>query len=87
MFFAPLLLDDREDVVLAQDDVLFAVELHFGARVLADEDLVARLDLERADLAVLVDLAVADGDDLGLERLLLGGVGDEEAAGGLLLLG
>ena len=59
-----LLLDDREDVVLAQDDVLFAVELDLGARVLADEDLVAVLDVERAELAVLEDLAVADGDDL-----------------------
>src|ERR1700729_2900014 len=39
-----LLLDDREDVVFAEDDVVFAVELHFGARVLADEDLVAGLD-------------------------------------------
>src|SRR5690242_9212037 len=29
-----LLLDDAEDVVLAQDDVLFAVDLHFRARVL-----------------------------------------------------
>src|SRR5256885_3682230 len=30
-----LLLDDREDVILAQNDVLLTVELHFGARVFA----------------------------------------------------
>ena len=45
-------LDDRENVVLAQDDVLLPVDLDFGARVLADEDLVAVLDFERRELAV-----------------------------------
>ena len=47
---------------------------------------VAGLDLERAKLAVVLDLAVADGDDLALDRLLLGGVGDDDAALGLLFL-
>src|SRR5262249_44021723 len=37
-------------------------------------------------LAFLVPLAGADGDHLRLDRLLLGGVGDEEAPGGLGLL-
>ena len=37
-------------------------------------------------LAVVVELAVADGDDFGLLRLLLGGVGDDDAAPDLLLL-
>src|SRR6476620_1500192 len=46
-----------------------------------------RAILERADRAVLEDLAVAHGDHLGLDRLLLGGVGDVQAAGGALLLG
>ena len=64
--------------------MLFAVDLHLGAAVLAEEDAVADLDVERADLAVLEDLAVADGDDLALDRLLLGGVGDDDAALGLL---
>ena len=74
----------REDVVLAEDDVLDAVDLDLGAGVLAEQDAVARLHVERADLAVLEDLAVADGDDLALDRLLLGGVGDDDAALGLL---
>src|SRR5262249_31627660 len=82
-----LLLENREDIFLAQNEVLLAVDLDLGARVLADEDLVALLDLERLHLAVVEDLAVTDGDDLGLERLLLGGVGDEEPASSLLLLG
>src|SRR4051812_31912237 len=76
-----LLLDYREDVILAQNDVFLTVELHFGARVLADEDLVALLHFERAQLAVVEHLAVADGNDFGLERLLFRGVGNEEAAG------
>jgi hypothetical protein len=37
-------------------------------------------------LALLVALAGADGDDLGLDRLLLGGVRDEQATSGLGLL-
>ena len=77
--------EDREDVVLAEEDVLLAVDLDLGARVLAEEDLVARLHVERDDLAVLEDLARADGDDDALERLLLGGVGDDDPALGLLL--
>src|SRR5262249_22537660 len=56
------------------------------ARVLADEHLVACLDVERPKGAVLHELAVADGDHLRLERLLFCGVRDEQAASGLLLL-
>src|SRR5262249_32671248 len=75
-----------EDVLLAHDEVLLAVELDLRARVLAEEDLVADLHVERRDLAVVVHLALADGDDLPLLRLLLGGVGDDDAALGLLHL-
>ena len=44
---------------------------------------VAGLDVERDDLAALVAGAGADGDDLALHRLFLGGVGNDDAAGGL----
>src|SRR5262245_49767471 len=74
------LLDDREHVLFAQDQVLLVVDLHLGAGVLAEEDLVAGLDVERNLLAVLSDLAVAHRDDLALLGLLLGGVGDDDAA-------
>src|SRR3990172_3778635 len=76
-------LVDAEDLFLAQDHVLDAVDGDLVAGVLAEEDAVALLDLERADLAVLEVAALADGDDLALLRLLLGGLGDEQAAGGL----
>src|SRR5262245_5161258 len=82
-----LLLDHAEDILLAEDQVVLALDLDLGARVLAEEDAIAGLDVERADLPVLEDLAVADGHDLTLERLLLGRIGDDDAALGLVLLG
>ena len=44
----------REDVVLAQDQVLGAVDLDLVARVLREQDLVARLDLQLAERSVLL---------------------------------
>src|SRR6185436_1330305 len=63
-----------------------AVHLDFLARVLAEEDRVPFLDVERRDLAVLLDLALADSDDLALLRLFLGGVRDDDPADFLLPL-
>src|SRR3569623_292673 len=80
------LLDDRQDVVLAQDQVLDAVDLDVAARVLAEQDLVAGLHLELAQRTVLLDLAVAHGDDGRLHGLLLRRVGDVQPAGGAALL-
>src|SRR5262249_26071332 len=79
------LLENGEDVLLAQDQVFLAVELHFGARVLGEQDAVAGLHLRLAQRAVVEDLAGADGHHAGLDGLLLRGVGDEEASGRLLL--
>src|SRR3989338_1480009 len=76
----PPLLENGEDVFLAQDEVLLVVQLHLGARVLPEQDLVPGLDVERDLLALVGDLAVADGDHLGLLRLLLRGVGDDDPA-------
>src|ERR1017187_9004311 len=73
-----LLLDDGQHFVLAEDQMLFVIDLDLGAGVLADEDPVALLDVQRELLAILVDLALADGDDLGLHGLLFGGVGDDD---------
>src|SRR5690606_5404362 len=82
-----LALDHGEDLFLAQDDVLFAVELELGAGVLAEQDLVVLLHVEGDSLAVGIALALANGDDLAARGLLLGAVGDEQTAGGLGLLG
>src|ERR1700722_14454569 len=78
---------DREDVVLVEQNVLFAVDLDLRARVLAEEDAVALLHVERADLAVLEDLAAARRDDHPFDRLLLGRIGDDDAPLRFLFLG
>src|SRR5688572_4871268 len=78
-------LDDREDVLLADDEELLAVEFEFGPRVLRVEDLVAGLDVDRFALAVIERLPRSDGDDLALLGLLLGGVRQDDAALGHVL--
>src|SRR5689334_10383055 len=54
--------NDRENVFLAHDHQLFAVELDFGARVGREDDFVALLHAERGALAVVETLAVADAE-------------------------
>src|SRR3989449_1335015 len=74
------LLDDREHVLFLHDQVLLLVHLDLGARVLAEEDPVVRLHVQRDLLAILVHLPVAHCDDLALLGLLLRGVGNDDAA-------
>src|SRR5580765_431522 len=74
----PPLLGDGEHVLLAQDQILLILDLHLGAGILAEEDLVTGLDVERDLLSVIGDLAIAHRDDLPLLRLLLGTVGDDD---------
>jgi hypothetical protein len=81
-----LLLEDAEHVLFPQDEVVLAVELDLGAGVLAEQHGVTGLDVQGAELAVLEELAVAHGHHVALERLLLGGLRDEQAALGLVLL-
>src|SRR5215203_4372527 len=80
-----LLADHAHDVGFLHDQEILAVDLHFRAGPLAEQDPVAGLDVERDELAALVAGARADGDDLAFLRLLLGGVGDDDAALGPLL--
>src|SRR5262245_26831332 len=81
------LAQHAEDLVLAQDHVLGAVDLHVGAAVLADEHAIALLDLDGDAPALIGEAARAHGHDLALLGLLLGGVRDDDAApDGLLLL-
>src|SRR5262245_32504550 len=81
-----LLLNHPEHVLLAEDELVLALDLDLRAGVLAEQNGVARLDVERPHLAVLEHLAVAYRDDLGAERLLLGSVGDDDASPSLVLL-
>src|SRR5262245_3858708 len=75
------LFEDGEDVILAKDQVLVPVDLDLGARVLAEQDAVAALDVQGDPLAVVADLAETHGDDLALLGFFLGGVRDDDAAG------
>ena len=77
---------DGHDVFFAHHEQLFAVDLDGGARVLAEEDLVADLHVDGEELALVVLLAGADGHHFALVGLLGGGVGDHDAGGGLPLL-
>src|SRR5207245_3691356 len=69
-----------EHVVLAHDQILLVVDLHLGAGVLAEQDLVPGLHIKRDLLALVGDLAVADGDHLTFLGLLLGRVRDDDPA-------
>ena len=48
-----LVLDDRQDVLLADDQQVLAVDLELGPGVLRVEDLLALLDVDRLALAVI----------------------------------
>src|SRR6476661_818225 len=80
-------LDDREDVLLAHDEELVAVDLELGAGVLRIEDLVPLLDVHRLALPVVEDATGPSGEDLALLGLLLGGVRKDDPALGRLLTG
>src|SRR6266567_1579316 len=73
------------NVALFHDEVLDAIDFDLGARPFAEQDAVADLDVDRDQLAGLVAAAGANGDDPALLRLLLGGVGNDDATSGLRL--
>jgi hypothetical protein len=73
-----LLFDDSEDFVFPDHEKFLILDLEFRAGVLADEDAVSLFDVERELLSVIVDFALADGDDFRVHRLFLGGVGDDD---------
>src|SRR6478672_11347515 len=79
------LVDYAHDVGLLHDQKLLAVDLDLGARPFAEQHAVADLDVDGNELAGLVAATRADGDDFTLRRLLLGGVGNDDASGGLRL--
>jgi len=82
-----LLLYDSQHFLFPHDEELFAVDLDLGAGVLAEQDLVAGLDVEGEDLAFIVGLAFAHGDDFAFLGLFLGAIGDDDAtADGFALL-
>src|SRR5438105_1593398 len=77
--------EHSHDIALLHDQVLDAVDLYFVARPLAEQHTVTGLDVDRNELAGLVAAAGTDRYDLALLRLFLGGIRDDDAAGGFRL--
>ena len=65
-----------------EDQVVLALVADLGAAVLAVDDDVADGDVHGDEVAGLAATAGADGDDFTLLGLFLGGVRDDETAGG-----
>src|SRR6187549_2312637 len=78
--------DLGENVRLAQDQNLVDAELDLRAAVLGEDDLVALADFHRDDFALVVAGARADREHAAALRLLLGGVRQDDAARGRLLV-
>src|ERR671935_32109 len=70
----------REHVRLAQDQTFVGSELDLGPAVLAEDDLVAFLEIHLDVLPVLVPATGTDGEDAAALRLLLRRVGEHDAA-------
>src|SRR5262245_66013032 len=77
--------EHAHDVGLLHDQELLAVDLHLGARPLAEQHPVADLEIDGDELAGLVAAARSYRDDLALRGLFLSGVRNDDAACGLLL--
>eukprot|EP00456_Euglypha_rotunda_P002968 TRINITY_DN10533_c2_g1_i1.p1 TRINITY_DN10533_c2_g1~~TRINITY_DN10533_c2_g1_i1.p1 ORF type:complete len:167 (+),score=19.70 TRINITY_DN10533_c2_g1_i1:94-594(+) len=78
-----LLLDDREQVVFLHDQQFVAADLDGLAAVLAEQDAVADLAVQGDEVALVVALARAHGQDFTLIGLFGGGVGNDDARGSL----
>ena len=78
-------LDHTHDVGLLHDQKVLAVDLDLGAGPFAEQHPVARFEFEWDQLAAFVPSARPHGDDLALLRLLLDGVGNDDAALRLVL--
>src|SRR5438034_3928701 len=71
------------NVALFHDEVLDVIDFDLGARPFPEQDAIADPNVDRDELAALVAAAGSNGDDLALLRLLLGGVGNDDATSGL----
>src|SRR3954468_8473481 len=79
--------DFGEHVRLTQDQNVVGPDLDLGPAVLAEDDLVAFLEIDLDVLPVLIPSAGADRKDTAALRLLLGRVGQHDAADrGLFLI-
>src|ERR1700678_705945 len=73
---------DAEHFLFAHDDEILAIKLDFRAGILAEQDAVAFLHVERAYLAFFVDLALAGRNHFAFLRLLFRRVRDNDSTAG-----
>jgi hypothetical protein len=78
-------LDHAHDVGLFHDQELLTADLDFAPRPFAEQNDVARFEIEGNELAALIAGSRSHRNDLALLRLLLDGVGNDDAALALLL--
>src|SRR5215207_9223740 len=83
--YASLVRDDRQDVLLGQDQQILVVELELGAGILGEEHFIAGRDIHRDAIAVLVATALTDRDDCAPLRLFLDRVRDDDPRFGRFL--
>src|SRR5580704_10074653 len=74
------LLENAEYFFLTHNEEFLAIDLDLGPRILAEQNAVAGLHVQGEYFALVVRLALTDGDDLTLLRLFFGRVGDDDAA-------
>src|ERR1700739_709135 len=81
-----LAFNHGHDVFFAHDHEVITVDLDLRSAVLAEQDLVADLHVERPHLTVFKNLSLTDRDDLSLDGLLRRGIGNHDTARGGALL-
>src|SRR5690242_18916137 len=73
-------VDDAENFFFPHDEIVLTIELDLLPGVLAEENHVAGLDVERRARAIVLRLALAGGDHLALLRFFFGGIGDDDSS-------
>src|SRR5581483_6795440 len=78
--------DDAKDIVFAQDQILFAIELDLGSGIFTEQNFVAFLNFHSDAGSAFKQLAVTDGDHFTFLGLLFGGIRDVKPATHLFAL-
>jgi Helix-turn-helix domain of transposase family ISL3 len=78
-------LNHRHDVFFTSDDEFLATDLDLSTAVLPEEHPIAHFEIHGSDLAVIENLALANGHDAALRRFLTCRVGNQDAAWGMTL--
>jgi hypothetical protein len=69
--FSRKLQNYAKDIVLAHNENLSAIDLNLGAAVLAEQDLIAFLDINWSNSSIVANLTLTNGDNTSSLRALL----------------